>query len=371
MIYLDNAATSYPKPPCVIEKINFCLRKCGGNPGRSSHRLSMLAAEEIYRTREAIADLIHIDTPEQIVFTMNATEALNLAIKSFVAPGDHILISDAEHNSVLRPLAKLKESLGIQYSEINGNDPSSSLESNFRENTRGIVCSIASNVTGRQIPLPLLTDFAIKRGLFLIIDASQAIGHTDIDLSKYPCDALCAPGHKALFGIQGCGFAYFRDRRRRQTLIEGGSGSNSMDLCMPELLPEGYEAGTPPTPAIVGLGEGVRFVKEIGIEEIEHRLEMLTDNLYEMLSGIKGVKIYGRGLGILSFNYMDIPSSVISAKLDRMGICVRGGLHCAPSVHKRLGTVDQGAVRVSFSYFNDLHDPMRFYKAIRQIEKEK
>ena len=262
MIYLDNAATSFPKPECVNRRLIRCLGSGLGNPGRSSHRLSVKAAEEIYSVREKIADLLGIDTPENIVFTLNATHALNLAIKSFVTENCHILTSDFEHNSVIRPLERLKETLGISYSCFNAEgDLRENLETEKRENTRGIICSIASNVTGDELPLKILSDFAKEKHLFLIIDASQAIGHIDINLKETPCDALCAPGHKALFGIQGCGFAYFKDRARKNGLMEGGSGSDSASPYMPSLLPEGYEAGTPPTHAIITLGEGVNYIQ--------------------------------------------------------------------------------------------------------------
>ena len=214
MIYLDNAATTFPKPDCVIRDLNFCLKKYCGNPGRSSHTLSLKASEAIYSTREKIADLLHVENPENIVFTYNATYALNIAIKCFVKEKCHIITSDFEHNSVIRPLEGLKRRLGVEYSLIDSDgDILCSLRENARYDTRGIICSIASNLTGNKIDLKTLSDFANERSYFLIIDASQAIGHQDIDLSNTPCDALCAPGHKAMFGIQGAGFVYFKASR--------------------------------------------------------------------------------------------------------------------------------------------------------------
>lgn len=371
MTYLDNAATTFPKPRRVLADLNFCLKKYCGNSGRSSHALSLKTSEKIYEAREQIAKLLGCPAPEQIVFTHNATYALNLAIKSFVSEGCHIITSDFEHNSVIRPLERLKRDLRIEYSQISSDgDISAALNSALRPNTKGIVCSIASNVTGDTLPLQLLSDFAREKSLFLIIDASQAAGHMEINLEKTPCDALCAPGHKALFGIQGSGFICFHDNKRRESFIEGGSGSDSRSTEMPIMLPEGYEAGTLSAPAIVSLGSGVDFVREIGLDEIKRKLDMLTDELKDRLECISGVTIYKSGTGILSFNYKNIPSSVVATELDSFGICTRGGLHCAPSIHKKLGTLDRGAVRISFSYLNKTCDADRLYRAMKEIEKK-
>ena len=371
MTYLDNAATTFPKPKGVLADLNFCLKRYCGNSGRSSHALALKTSEKIYETREEIAKLVGISSPERVVFTYNATYALNIAIKSLIKEKCHIITSDFEHNSVIRPLEKLRLELGVKYSTIDTRgDLSAGLKAAIRPDTRGMVCSIASNVTGDSLPLSVLSDFAKENGLFLIIDGSQAAGHMEIDLNKTPCDAFCAPGHKALFGIQGSGFICFRDKFRRKSFIEGGSGSDSMDVEMPILLPEGYEAGTLSAPAIVALGGGVRFIREVGIHSIEEKLDHLTSATEERLRSIPGITLYKKGCGILSFNYKDLPSSVISSELDSLGICTRGGLHCAPSIHKRLGTLDRGAVRISFSYLNKLRDIDRLYKAMRDIEKK-
>lgn len=370
MIYLDNAATSFPKPRGVLADLNFCLKKYCGNAGRSSHALSLKTAEMIYDSREEIAMLLGVDAPERVVFTHNATYALNIAIKTFVTEKCHIITSDYEHNSVIRPLEKLKRDLGIDYTEISSEgDVLASLSNALRPDTKGIICSLASNVTGHTLPLQLLSDFAKEHSLYLIVDASQAAGHLDIDLKNTPCDALCAPGHKALFGIQGSGFICFRDAKRRESFIEGGSGTDSINKEMPLLLPEGYEAGTLSAPAIVALGSGVRYVRRIGISKIQNKLDRLTSAAKERLLDIPNLTVYKSGSGIISFNYKDTPSSFVASELDRRGICVRGGLHCAPSIHKKLGTLDRGAVRISFSYFNKTSDVEQLYRAMRQIEK--
>ncbi len=364
MIYLDNAATSFPKPKCVIRSLNQCVRKYCGNPGRSSHDLSLRAAEEIYRTREILANHLGGVQTENIVFTPNATFGLNLAIKTLI-PGDcHVLCTDYEHNSVIRPLNKLKRERGISYTSFSCINE---IPLRIQNNTKAIVASITSNVTGEKTTFEELSKIAEKNSIILIIDASQAVGHQKLDLSLTPCDAFCAPGHKALFGIQGSGFVYFKRNKRQESYIEGGSGYDSRSPDMPLLLPEAYEAGTLSTPAIVSLGSGVEFINSIGLENIRIRLDSFTNMLYDMLSSIDGIKIYGRGSGILSFNYKDVMSTDFACELNKKSICVRGGLHCAPSVHEKYGTVSQGMVRVSLSYLNKMSDLTGLYTAIKEI----
>ena len=368
MIYLDNAATSFPKPRSVIRDLNFCLKKYCGNPGRSSHKLSVAASEAIYSVREAVAAHLGITSPESVVFTYNATYALNLAIKIFITQKCHILISDFEHNSVTRPLRVLQDKFGIEFTTFSTDgDIEKSIRKSIRDDTKGIVSSIASNVIGKEIPLKILSKIAAEYNLFLIIDASQAIGHKKIDLSKNPCDVLCAPAHKALFGIQGCGFAVFKNNDLRSTFIEGGSGSDSRNIYMPESLPERYEAGTLSTPAIVALGSGLKYISDVGIDNIEERLHRLTYMLEERLSCLNGITIYKSGNGILSFNIGNLPSSYIAGELDKYGICTRGGIHCAPSVHRKLETLKQGAIRVSLSNLNKELEIDHFYKALKSI----
>ena len=371
MTYLDNAATTFPKPPSVIKEISRCLKSYCGNPGRGSHRMSLMAAEKIYTVREKVADLLYVNHPEGVVFTHNATYALNLAIKSFVTKNCHVLTSDFEHNSVIRPLERLKRDIGLEYSVFSTDgDTKANLRELIKDNTVGIISSIGSNVTGDEIDLGILSKVAKEYNLFLIIDASQIIGHKRIDLSKTPCDVLCAPGHKALFGIQGSGFAYFSDPKRKEGIVEGGSGFDSESTDMPKLLPEGYEAGTLSTPAIASLGSGIEFIEKIGISEIEKRLYSLTYKLEDRLSSLPAVTIYKAGCGILSFNYADFPSSELASFLDDHGICVRGGLHCAPSIHRKLGTITCGCVRVSLSYFNKIDDLDKLYKALLDLTKK-
>ena len=371
MIYFDNAATTFPKPKCVIKAVNECIRKYCGNPGRSSHRLSILTSEKIYETREKIAKLLSVETPENVVFTQNATHALNLAIKTTVKPNTHVLISDIEHNSVLRPIFSMTKKYGVEYSVFNTSlDFEKSINSLIRNNTKYIISTLASNVIGREIPLKKLSDISQKHGLTLITDASQIIGHKKLNLSENKCSVLCAPGHKALFGIQGIGFAVFLDGKNRESFIEGGSGNDSLNPEMPEMLPERYEAGTLPSPSVISLLAGLEFIEKIGHEEIENRLISVTERCADVINAIPNSVLYEYGNGVISFNIANVPSEVISAELDRYGVFTRAGLHCAPLSHKLIGTDKIGTVRVSLSILNKMNEIEEFYKILKLISKK-
>lgn len=370
MIYLDNAATSFPKPQSVLHDLAVCVGKYCGNPGRSSHRLSMRAAEEIYRTREELASFLSFDKPENIVFTENATYALNLAIKTTVPAGAHVLISDMEHNAVVRPLEKLKRTAGVRVSVFRSDgDLLGNIESALHEDTAVIVSTLCGNVSGERIPLSVLATVKKRHpNIKLIADASQSVGHEELNLGKTSCDILCAPGHKGLFGIQGCGFAVFCDDTLRDSFIEGGSGSDSASAEMPNYLPDRYEAGTLPTPAIVTLGSGIRYLKTLGMSEIAKRLSSYSARLCDRLDALGNIRLLAHSdSGVLSFVCGDIPSSQIADALDRRGICTRSGLHCAPSAHKKFGTLETGALRVSFSVLNTERDIDGLYEAMRDI----
>ncbi len=371
MIYFDNGATTYPKPKCVINGVNSCIRHRGGNPSRSSHKLSLLAGEEVYKTREAVAKLINAPFAENVVFTYNATYALNMAIKTMITEKCHVITSDIEHNSVIRPLKILEKKVGIDISEYNSDLPlNEAIIPMIKPDTRVIVSTLASNVTGKEIDFFILSDIARKYSLKLIIDASQAAGHKMIDISKCDCDVICAPAHKALFGIQGAGFAYFKDRYRNGDFIEGGSGTNSLEPAMPMLLPEGYEAGTLGTPSIAALRYGIEFINDIGIENIEHHLNKLRMLTTEGLRGIEGVALYKSYGGNVIFNLWDMSSHTLAEILNENDIYTRGGLQCAPSAHIKLGTLNRGAVRVSFSIMNTGDEVEHFLKIIKRISEK-
>ena len=367
MIYLDNAATSFPKPKNVISEVRKCIEEYCGNPGRSSHDLSLKISERIYETREKIADFIGLYTPENVVFTPNATYALNLAIKTEIKPDSHVIISNLEHNSVYRPIFALSERLGVEFSCFNAyGDISKEIPRLIKENTCCIVSTLQSNVTGRRISAKALSDLAQAHGLKLILDASQYIGHGELDLSNTPC-TLCAPGHKALFGIQGSGFVAFSDPSERETLIEGGSGNDSKNPRMPERLPERFEAGTPSSQSIISMLYGIKFIENIGFRQIEEKINALTQKYADILFSLKRAVVHEYGNGIISFNVLGIPAETVAEALNRRKIYVRSGLHCAPLAHNAIGTGEIGTVRVSLSYLNSRREADTFYKAIRDI----
>ena len=365
MIYFDNAATSFPKPRSVVRAVNECIKEYCGNPGRSAHAFSIKSSEKIFEARNKIADFLNYPYPERVVFTLNASYALNIAIKTTVKENEHVLISDREHNSVVRPLEALKKR-GIEYSIFK---PSQNLEEEIKtlvkNNTTCIAVSINSNVTGDEISLETLYKIKQKYNLKLIVDVSQTIGHREIDLSKCHPDVLCAPSHKGLLGIQGAGFCVFCDELPRESFIEGGSGSESMNPSMPKALPERFEAGTLPTPAIVSLSSGIDFISKIGISNIEEKLAFLTEEAKARLSSIKGIRICGANMGIVSFVHEKIPPYAIAKFLNKNGIAVRSGFHCSPLIHKRLGTLDGGTVRASFSLFNKTHELDKLYRVLK------
>lgn len=357
MIYLDNAATTFPKPPAVIDEVLACISSYCGNPGRSSHKLSLKCAEAIYEARELLGQLVGIDAPENIVFTENATYALNIALKCSISENSHVIISDIEHNSVIRPLESLKKSKNLSYS-IAKNDGKifDNITSLINDKTAAVVCNLTSNVNGEEIPLDTLSSLCRSKGLKLIVDASQKIGHSEINLKDTPCDILCAPAHKALFGIQGAGFLIFGENIPELTFVEGGNGIDTMNKEMPMYLPERYEAGTLPTPSIVALREGIKFILDVGIKDISAHLCSLTEYALMGLSQISSVEYLGGEGGVVSFTLKNHTPSQISAYLSEFDICTRSGYHCAPLIHGRLGTERGGTVRASFSFFNKTDD---------------
>ena len=366
MIYFDNAATTFNKPKSVLHSVNECLKKYCANSGRSTYKIAIKTAEKIYEAREIIARLLGIDAAERIVFCQNATHALNLAIKSSVKCGSHVLISDIEHNASFRPIYALEKKGVCEYSVFSTEgDIEENISSLIRENTGYIVSNLASNVTGIEVSLEKLSRAAKRHGLKLIADASQLIGHKELNLKNTPCDVLCAPSHKALFGIQGSGFAAILDDEVREPLLYGGSGNHSLMPNMPEGLPERFEAGTLPSPSIISMLYGIKFIEEIGIKNIEERLGYLEGLLCERLKSFKNVQVYDGANGVISFNVYNVACSDVSEELGRLGICTRSGWHCAPLAHKRIGTESIGTVRVSLSYLNTKREIDAFYKKMK------
>ncbi len=381
MIYFDNAATTFPKPASVYAEVTRCIRSWCGNPGRGSHALSRIAAEKIYECREEAASLLGLDAPEQVIFTLNTTAALNTAIKGLFHHGDHVLISDMEHNAVLRPVHKLAQEGKITYDIFptytgNGKIPTAqeichAIACRITPQTKGVICAHASNICSASLPLREIGALCHEKGLLFIVDAAQSAGHLPIHMGQMHIDALCVPGHKGLYGIQGSGMLLLSPGQLLDTLTEGGNGVRSLDPTMPDFAPERYESGTLPTPAIAGLCEGIRFVRRVGIETIAKQEERLYGRLRELLLNTQGVKVYAPQFvgSTLLFSVDGMPSDAVGRGLDARGFCVRCGFHCSALGHRTLGTPDSGAIRVSFGYFNRPTQVDAFYRALRETQK--
>lgn len=377
ILYFDNAATTYPKPESVIRAVTHCMRESGGNPGRGSHTMALRAAEEIYACREEAASFFGASAAEQVIFTMNTTHALNLALKSVIRQGDHVLIGSMEHNAVLRPVAALASSGTVSYSVFSarGTDAQilSDIRAKIRPNTRVLITAHVPNIANTALPIEKIGSLCRQRGITLIVDGAQSAGHLPIDVGRMKIDMLCVPGHKGLYGVQGCGMIVCGSEAitHGRTLIEGGSGVHSLEAGMPEELPERYEAGTLPTPAIAGLSAGIRFVKQQGIASLHRRECDLWRQLYADLSAMPHVHLYDSTPGsVLLFNIEGISPAEVSEKLNQRGICVRSGYHCAPMAHKTLGSIDNGGVRVSFGAFHTERDVCRLRDVIWNIARQ-
>ena len=378
MIYLDNAATSFPKPRRVMEEQLRCMQFYGGNPGRGSHTLALAAAEKIYECREELSSFLGSDNPENVIFTMNTTMALNTAIKGLLRHGDHVLISDMEHNAVFRPIYKLARDGVITYDVFKTfpTNPSrkeemisASILEKIRPNTRMLICAHASNICSATLPLKEIGALCRKKGILFVVDAAQSAGHLPINMQEMKIDALCVPGHKGLWGPQGCGALVLNEGIVADTLMEGGSGYNSLEGSMPEEAPERYEAGTLPTPAIAGLTEGIREVKRFGIDYIHSHECALIARLSERLTALPKVALYAphhKG-SVLLFSLKDISADRIGTFLNERGFCVRTGFHCAALAHATLETPSSGAVRVSPSLFNTTAQIDTFCDTLREL----
>lgn len=376
MIYLDNAATSHPKPPSVYQRVDAALRNWSANPGRSGHQMAIGAARIIFQTRESIASLFHISDPDRIIFTPNATGALNLAILGLLRPGDHCIATTMEHNSVIRPLHALS-GRGVAITKIaaaqDGSIDPQAIASAVNANTRLIVVTHASNVTGTLTPIAEIASLAHARNVPVLIDAAQTAGAVPIDIGALGVDLLACPGHKALFGPQGTGFLYIAPHINLDPILFGGTGSRSELETMPDFAPDRYEAGTLNTPGIAGLGAGVEFLLERGVEHVRAHEIALMRQLTEGLSGIDGVTIFGprdpsQRSGVLLFTIDGIDPAEIGDRLDQeFGIAVRVGLHCAPLAHRTIGTFPIGGVRMSPGFFTTAEEIRRTLSAVARI----
>ncbi len=360
MIYLDNAATSWPKPDSVYETLGSFLRDSGANPGRSSHRMAIAAASAISETRAAIARLLGIDAPERIVFAANATDSLNLAILGLLKPGDRVITTSMEHNSIRRPLRALQDD-GVEVVTVRAStsgivDPAG-VES-VAAGAKLFAVTHASNVNGAMQPIPDLAEIAHRAGALLLVDGAQTLGAMPVEPEKLGIDLLAFPGHKALFGPPGTGGLYIGPRVDLESfkpLRSGGTGISSEDDRQPLSLPFRYEAGTANTLGIAGLGAGARFVEEIGLESIESRHRSLTDRLVDGLSRIDGVRVFDAGssrAAVVSFTIEGWTPAEAGSVLDQsFDIACRTGLHCAPDACATIGAGANGTIRFSPGWF--------------------
>jgi len=377
-IYFDNAATSWPKPPAMIEAMARFNESIGGNPGRSGHRLSIEAARVVYEARERVAELIGSPDPLSIAFTKNATEAINCVLFGLLKPGDHVVTSGMEHNSVMRPLRFL-ERQGVELSIVPCSpagvlDPGDALRA-MKRNTLAIVVTHASNVTGTLFPLEDLARIAHERGSIFVVDASQTAGSVPIDVIRTGMDILCFTGHKSLLGPQGTGGFYIRKglEQRVRPLIRGGTGSASEFEEQPDFLPDRFESGTPNAIGLAGLAAGIRFVLASGIERTREKEMHLTRRFLEGMAGIPGTILYGpqdagQRTAVVSFNVRGISPSEIAFELDeQFAVLSRPGLHCAPAAHRTIGTFPEGTVRFSFGHSTTEDEIRRGFEAVAHL----
>ncbi len=380
MIYLDNAATTHKKPPQVADAVYNYLKNISASPGRSAHKLAIEAGRIVVDAREALAQLFNIKDPARIVFTHNATYAINIALFGLLRRGDHIVTTSLEHNAVMRPLNLLKKRLDLDVTvvqaDVDGTLPPRRILDAVRQNTRLVAVNHASNVVGTIIDLSELGQQLRSRGVVLLVDAAQTAGAVPVDVERDAIGLLAFTGHKALFGPPGTGGLYVAPWVELQPAICGGTGSRSEHEQQPDFLPDMLEAGTPNTAGIAGLNAGVRFILKEGLERIRSYEEELTGRLLEGLARIDGVRTYGprdpsRQTAVVSVNVDGKTPSEVGALLDeRYDIAVRVGLHCAPSAHRTIGTFPEGTVRISLSYLNEKDDVDAVVDALAEIAKD-
>ena len=382
MIYLDNAATTRQKPEQVVKALMEAFQEMG-NAGRGAHAATLKAARTIFGTRELLAEFLGAEKPERIAFTNNATESLNIAIQGFFKPGDHVITTVCEHNSVLRPLYRLeKQGVMLDFLPIDETQPDGrksgilnykALDTLLRPETKAVVITHASNLIGNITDLAYVSEFTQKHGLALIVDASQSAGTIPIDVQKMKIVILCFTGHKGLLGPQGTGGIYVREGIELEPLKVGGSGIHSYDKIHPRQMPTALEAGTLNGHGIAGLHGALEYLKETGIEAIRTKEMALCRQFLEGISKIEGVVVYGnpdlsKRTAVVSMNIRDLDSAMVSDWLwEDYEIAVRAGAHCAPLMHEALGTVEQGAVRFSFSHYNTEEEVEEAIKAVREL----
>lgn len=378
MIYFDNAATTAIKPKEVGESVsNVLVSGLYGNPGRDSSEFSVNSGVVVNQTRDKLVKLFNVPSNDLVTFTTNVTESLNTVLKGILREGDHVITTDYEHNSVLRPLAQLKEKRNVDVDYVTFDKETGLLciedfEKYLKPNTKAVVCNNASNVTGYVLPIKQISEFCQKHDLLLIVDAAQTAGVEDIDIQRDKIDVLCFTGHKSLYGPQGIGGICFRKPIEIEPLKSGGTGIDSFNTSMPKFFPTRLEAGTMNVPGIVGLSAGIDYVNKKGIDNIKNYINGLVSRIMETLQQYPEIKIYtpfnAEITGTVGFNIGDIDSAEVGQWLwDNYQIATRPGAHCAPRVHERYGTVEQGIVRISLSSFNKDEEVDTFLKAIEEF----
>lgn len=379
MIYLDNAATSRPKPPEVLQAMTDFMNNVCANSGRSGHRLAIQASRIVYEARESVAEVFNVADPLRIVFTMNATESLNLAINGALRAGDHVITSSMEHNSVMRPLRAL-ESQGVEVTVVQCSEQGflypEDVGKAIKPNTRMIVLNHGSNVVGSLAPVEEIGRLARERELLLTLDTAQTAGAYPIDVQEMEVDLLAFTGHKSLCGPPGTGGLYIREGVQLEALKWGGTGSRSDEEYQPDFLPDKYESGTLNLVGIAGLGAGVEYVMREGVDNIRKRECDLTQRLINGLLDIHGVKVYGgldadRQIGVVSFNIDGMSPSEVGLRLDdEYQILCRVGLHCAPAAHRTVGTFPDGTVRFGLGTFNTEDEIDAAVEAVRDLAEK-
>lgn len=376
-IYFDNAATSWPKPEGVYKAAENYLRNSGTGPGRSGYTQTVQAERQVFETRERAASFLGAARPEEIIFTLNATDSLNMALKGILEPGDHVVYTSLEHNSVTRPLNFLCRSrmvtAAMVYSDPSGYLDVQEIAKAVNSRTKLIVCTHASNVLGRVTPVKEISRLAREKGVYFLMDAAQTAGSVEIDLQEIKPHLAAFTGHKGLLGPPGVGMLYVREGIRIRPWREGGTGSRSEDERQPEMMPDYLEAGTMNTPGLAGLNEGLKFIQKTGVPAIARHEQRLVQKLLDGLREIKQVKVFRPEGGfpstaVVSFVLNGLDCGEMGHLLEHYyGIMCRTGLHCAPNAHRTIGTFPQGTVRFSLSYFNREEEIDYALQAIREI----
>lgn len=382
LIYLDNAATSWPKPPGVAAAMNNFLENIGANPGRSGHHLSIESARIVYAAREAIANLFHASDPSRVIFGLNITDGINLALHGLLQLGDHVITSTMEHNAVMRPLNDLKDN-GVEVSRVqcflDGTMDPGMIEGLIQPNTRMIVMNHASNVCGTILPIREAGSIAREHGLLYLVDTAQTAGAIPIDIHENNIDLLAFTGHKSLYGPMGTGGLVIGERvdiHRFHPLRQGGTGSRSEREIQPEFAPDRYESGTPNAVGLAGLLAALEWIENKGIQTIREHEMKLCGILLDGLAKIPGVKLYGtrnpqQQTATIAFNLEHVEASTVGLRLDEENdICCRVGLHCAPSAHQTIGTFPDGCIRFGLGAFNTEEDVHKAIKAVAALAQE-